>query len=124
MTVRMAIVQVRRHSDSLTPDADAPIPLARHGSTHRSATYHPAAVSADQDAALRIELEGIFADRLEGAHDIEISVAGGCATLQGSVSCDLVRILAEDLVFAIPEIRECHNDLVVRNTRNGSSLAA
>jgi hypothetical protein len=120
----MSIVQVRRHSDTLTPEPDAPIPMARHGLTRRSATYHPAAITADQDEVLRCELEQLFAERLDDASGIEISVVEGCAALQGSVSCDLVRILAEDLVFAIPEIRECHNDLAVRNTRDGSSLAA
>jgi hypothetical protein len=119
----MSIVQVRRHSDSLTPEADAPVPMARHGAT-RSATYHPAAVTADQDEVLRCELERLFAERLDDAGGIAISVVEGRVELQGSVSCDLVRILAEDLVFAIPEIRECHNDLAVRNTRDGSSLAA
>lgn len=106
------------------PEPDAPIPLGRHGSTHRSPNYHPVAVSADQDEALRCELERLFAERLDDARGVAISVVEGCVSLQGSVSCDLVRILAEDLVFAIPEIRECHNALVVRNTRNGRSIAA
>jgi hypothetical protein len=121
---RMSIVQARRHSDTFTPESDAPVPTPRYGSTHRSATYHPAALTAAQDEALGYELARLFEERLDDASEIAISVVGGRVSLQGSVSCDLIRILAEDLVFAIPEIRECHNDLVVRNAREGSSLAA
>lgn len=41
----------------------------------------------------------------------------------GIVSCPLARLLAEDLVFSIPGITECHNELVARTMRD-ASLAA
>ena len=125
-TPAMPIVQVSRQSTTLTPEPDAPIPIARHGVTRRSATHHPVALTADQAAWMRHELEQLLAERLDDASEIEIWVADGCVTLRGRVSCPLVSLLAEDLVLAIPEIHECNNELVVRNARNrnGDSLAA
>ena len=120
----MPIVRVSRGSTAQVPEPDAPIPMARLGATRRSASCHRAAVSAQQDQALRAELERLFSERLDEASEIAISVVGGCAWLSGSVSCSLVSLLAEDLVFAIPEIRECINELVVRHPSDGRSLAA
>lgn len=119
----MPTVQVSRYSTTLTPEPDAPMPIA-HGVTRRSATYHPVALTADQDAWVRHELEQLLAERLDDASEIAISVAEGCVTLRGRVSCPLVSLLAEDLVLAIPEIHACNNELVVRTSPAGGSLAA
>jgi osmotically-inducible protein OsmY len=98
--------------------------MARHRVTRRSATCHRAAITAYQDGELRYELEQMFAERLDDASDVAISVVGGCVRLQGSVSSSLMRLLAEDLVLSLPEIRECDNELVVRTPRGGGSLVA
>ena len=90
---------------------------------HRSATLYPAAGTERLDQALQHELQRLFAERLHEAREIAVSVTEGCVLLAGSVSCALTRLLAEDLVFAIPEVRDCNNALVVKNT-SGASLAA
>jgi osmotically-inducible protein OsmY len=98
--------------------------MGPHRATRRSAACHPAAITAHRDQALRHELERLLAEGLDDASEIAISVAGGCVLLEGRVSCSLVKLLAEDLVFALPEIRECDNALVVRRPNDGGSLAA
>jgi osmotically-inducible protein OsmY len=107
----------------LTPEPDAPTRMARQGSTHRSATWHPVAATQHLDHALQHELQRLFKERLGEASEITVVVVEGCVLLAGSVSCALTRLLAEDLVFAIPEVRDCKNALVVKNT-SGASLAA
>jgi osmotically-inducible protein OsmY len=119
----MPIVRVSQRSVPLTSEPDAPVLMPRDGAS-RSATYHPAAVPAHLDAVLREEIERLFAERLDDASEIEIAVEEGCATLQGRVSSSLVKLLAEDLVFSIPEIRECDNALVVRSPHDRRSIAA
>lgn len=115
---------VSRGFATVTPEPDAPVSMAHHRVTRRSATCHRVAVSAQQDEVLRRELVGLLAERLDEAHGIAISVDAGCVWLRGSVSCALVGLLAEDLVFALPEIRECTNELVVRTASFGRWLAA
>lgn len=117
-------MQVSRRSTTLTPEPDAPISIARHGVTRRSAACHPAALDEAQDAWLGHELEQLLAERLDDASELAISVAQGRVTLRGRVSCSLVSLLAEDLVLAFPEVRDCTNELVVRTTRDDDSLAA
>lgn len=119
----MPTVRVCRHDTMLTPEPDAPVRVASRGATHRSATWYPAAVTEHRDHALQHELRRLFEERLDDAREIEISVVEGRVMLAGRVSCALVRLLAEDLVFAIPEVRDCKNALVVKNT-SGASLAA
>lgn len=75
------------------------------------------------DRLLEQELERLVEERLDDASNIAISVIGGCVVLHGIVSCPLARLLAEDLVFSLPEITECHNELVAR-TANDASIAA
>jgi osmotically-inducible protein OsmY len=89
----------------------------------RSATWYPAAVTEHRDRALQYEIQRLFEERLDDASTISISVTEGCVLLAGSVSCALVALLAEDLVFAIPEVRDCNNALVVKTT-SGASIAA
>jgi hypothetical protein len=110
-----------------TPEPDAPVRFAHHGPPRRSASFYPVAgprVCEREDRALLHELERLFQERLDDAHEIVIMVVGGCVLLQGSVSCPLARLLAEDLVFAKPEVWECHNQLVVRTKHDRASLAA
>ena len=83
-----------------------------------------AALDEAQDAWLGRELEQLLAERLDDASELAISVAQGRVTLRGRVSCSLVSLLAEDLVLAFPEVRDCTNELVVRTTRDDDSLAA
>lgn len=119
----MPTVRVCRHATMLTPEPDAPVRVASRGTTHRSATWHPAAVTEHRDYVLQQEVRRLFDERLDDASQIAISVVEGRVLLVGRVSCALVRLLAEDLVFAIPEVRDCKNALVVKTT-SGASLAA
>jgi len=119
----MQIVRVRQRDTLVTPEPDAPVRMARQGAMHRSATWYPAAVTESHDEGLQHELRRLFDERLANASEISISVVEGCVLLEGSVSCALVKLFAEDLVFAIPEVRDCNNALVVK-TRSGASLAA
>lgn len=116
----------RAHRGDTTPEPDAPIRFDRRGSVHRSAGFHPIAgprLSAHDDEVLRLELERLLEERLDDARDVEVSVVEGCVVLHGIVSCPLASLLAEDLVFSVPEVCECHNELVVR-TNDGASIAA
>ena len=119
----MPIVRVSRRDTTLTPEPDAPIRTTRQGAMRRSATWYPAAVTEHLDEGLQRELQRLFQERFANASEISISVVEGCVRLEGSVSCALVKLLAEDLVFAIPEVRDCDNALVVK-TKSGASLAA
>lgn len=120
----MTIVRLSQQPVTLTPVLDAPIAVVRHGATRRSGTDHQAPVTAYQDGELRRELECLFAACLDEASDLAISVVEGCALLQGSVASTLDKTLAEELVFSMPEIRQCDNRLVVRAARDGGSVAA
>lgn len=122
----MPNARANRGDTNPAPEPDAPIPFDRTGTVRRSAAYYPIAsprVSEHDDEVLRLELERLFEERLDDARDVAISVVEGCVLLHGIVSCALVRLLAEDLVFSLPEVCECHNELVVR-TNDGASIAA
>lgn len=112
----MPIVRVSRRDTAPAPEPDAPIHVARHEATRRSAKLHPAAAFEHPDDALRHELVRLVAERLVDASGLTISVVECCVSLRGSVSSPLSRLLAEDLVFTLPEVRECRNELVVRTT--------
>jgi hypothetical protein len=111
-----------------TPEPDAPLRRASIGASRRSATLYPAAgprvpLPTLTDRLLEQELERLFEERLDDASNVAISVDGDCVVLHGIVSCPLASLLAEDLVFSISKITECHNQLIARTT-NDTSLAA
>ena len=124
----MPDARANRGDDMPTPEPDAPIRRAMHGTSRRSATLSPVAgsrapVPAWAERLLQQELERLLGERLDDAEHVAIAVDGGCITLRGRVSCPLVRLLAEDLVFSRSEVIECRNELVVRPTHD-ASLAA
>lgn len=97
----------------VAPEPDAPVLRARE----QPAALRPSASFASAEPELlRTELEQLLHERLDYARDIAISIEGRCVVLHGIVSCPLARLLAEDLVYALPEIWECHNELVVRSS--------
>lgn len=114
----MPIAAVTRGAPLREPDAPVRS-FARHGAVLRPTACHV----ARDERALQGELEQMFLEWLDDARDVAISVTGDCVVLQGIVSCPLARLLAEDLVFALPEVWECHNELVVR-TDGGAPIAA
>jgi osmotically-inducible protein OsmY len=123
----MPNARANRGDTNPTPEPDAPVRIARRVTVRRSAAFYPIAgpsVTERDDQRLLLELEQMFEERLDDARDVAISIAQGCVLLQGIVSCPLASLLAEDLVFSLPEVSECHNELVVRTMNNQAILAA
>ncbi|MCX4246827.1 BON domain-containing protein [Paraliomyxa miuraensis] len=103
------------------PEPDAPVRFAR-----REASLSPSALAPVADARrVEAEIRQLFEERLpDDARDMEISVTGGGVVLHGIVSSPLARLLAEDLVYSVPDVWECHNELVVRTREDTAASAA
>lgn len=122
----MPNARARRGDAKPTREPDAPRRIALIGTSRCSATIYPVVaprVHEGDDRRLQQELERLLQERLDDASNVAISVEGGCVLLHGIVSCTLARPLAEDLVFSVPEVSECHNEPVTR-AASDASLAA
>lgn len=116
----LPLPRARTRARRREPEPDAPTKRARQD---RVELRHSAPLPIADPQALRSELQRLLDDRLDDARDVEISIHGDCVVLHGIVSCPLARLLAEDLVYSMPEIWECHNELVVRSD-DGDAVAA
>lgn len=90
-------------------DPDAPVRVAR-----RTASLSPTAALPTAPAWMVWEIAQLLAERLDDASNIEIQVCGNSVVLYGIVSSSFNRLLAEDLVYSVPEVEECYNELVVQ----------
>lgn len=102
--------------DGGSREPDAPVPMERRrASAHRSAStsaFDPRERSI-ADATLRDELHELLSDMIEDSRDLQVWASGSVVLLCGRVASELDRLLAEDLVFTRPEVRECRNELVI-----------
>jgi len=78
------------------------------------------AVNRDLDAGIEKNLDAVLIlNKLH--HDVDYAVKNGVVTLSGSVVSDDVRLQAEQLATAVPNVHQVVNDIQITKNRKASS---